>query len=68
MRTSEKWKCREPSQKKIGSCEGTIRSLRARLTGALLKPGKPYSPKRIQAATGLLKQEVEPNKTILQAR
>ena len=33
--------------------EGTIRSLRARLTGALLKPGKPYSPKRIQGAIGL---------------
>src|SRR6185437_3507819 len=26
--------------------QGTVQSLRARLTGALLKHGKPYSPKR----------------------
>jgi outer membrane protein insertion porin family len=29
----------------------TVESLRARLSGALLKPGKPYSPERISAAT-----------------
>jgi len=31
------------------------RSLRARLTGSLLKPGKPYTAERIKAATALLK-------------
>jgi outer membrane protein insertion porin family len=38
--------------------EGVMRTLRARFTGALLKRGKPYSPKRIQAATALLKKEL----------
>jgi outer membrane protein insertion porin family len=33
----------------------SLRSLRARLTGALLKPGKPYAPERITAATKLIK-------------
>ncbi len=31
------------------------RSLRARFTGGLLKPGKPYTPERIKAATSLIK-------------
>ncbi len=31
-------------------------SLRARFTGALLKSGKPYTPERIKAATGLIKK------------
>ena len=34
----------------------SVRSLRARLTGALLKPGKPYTAERIKAATTLLKR------------
>ena len=34
----------------------SLRSLRARLTGALLKPGKPYTPERITAATKLIKR------------
>jgi outer membrane protein insertion porin family len=34
----------------------TLRSLRARFTGALLKPGKPYTPERIKAATTLIKR------------
>src|SRR5436305_4173149 len=38
--------------------QGTIQSLRARLTGALLKHGKPYSPRRIQAATALLRKKL----------
>lgn len=38
--------------------EQVMRSLRARFTGALLKRGKPYSPKRIQAATALLKKQL----------
>src|ERR1700676_5009024 len=33
----------------------SVRSMRARLTGALLKPGKPYTPERITAATKLIK-------------
>lgn len=33
-----------------------VRSLRARLSGGLLKPGKPYSPERIGAATSLMKK------------
>jgi outer membrane protein assembly factor BamA len=33
-----------------------VRSLRARLTGALLKPGKAYTPERIKAATKLIKR------------
>ncbi|HJT68746.1 MAG TPA: POTRA domain-containing protein, partial [Terriglobales bacterium] len=35
--------------------EEVMRSFKARFTGALLKRGKPYSPRRIQAATALLK-------------
>jgi outer membrane protein insertion porin family len=31
------------------------RSLRAKFTGGLLKPGKPYTPERIKAATSLIK-------------
>jgi outer membrane protein insertion porin family len=38
--------------------QGTIQSLRARLTGALLKHGKPYSPRRIQAATTLVRKKL----------
>lgn len=34
----------------------TVRSLRARLSGGLLKPGKPYSPERISTATKLMKR------------
>jgi len=38
--------------------EHTVRSLRARFTGALLKPGKPYGEKRIKAAVALIKKEL----------
>jgi outer membrane protein insertion porin family len=34
----------------------STRGLRARLTGGLLKPGKPYTPERIKAATALIKR------------
>ncbi len=34
----------------------SLRSLRARLTGALLKPGKPYTPERIAGATKMIKR------------
>jgi outer membrane protein insertion porin family len=35
-----------------------LRSLRARFTGALLKPGKPYTPERIKAATALIERSL----------
>jgi outer membrane protein assembly factor BamA len=34
----------------------SVRSLHARLTGGLLKPGKPYSPERVTSATKLITQ------------
>ena len=34
----------------------SVQSLRARLSGGLLKSGKPYSPERIKAATTLMKR------------
>ena len=34
------------------------RSFRARFTGGLLKPGKPYTPERIKAATKLIKRSL----------
>src|ERR1700693_5863586 len=34
----------------------TVKSLRARLSGGLLKPGKPYTPERISEATTLMKR------------
>jgi outer membrane protein insertion porin family len=34
----------------------SVRSLRARLTGGLLKPGKPYNPERVTAAAKLITQ------------
>jgi outer membrane protein assembly factor BamA len=36
----------------------TTRSLRARFTGALLKPGKPYTPERVKAAVTLIKSSL----------
>lgn len=36
----------------------TVRTIRARLTGALLKSGKTYTPDRIKAATKLLKRSL----------
>jgi outer membrane protein insertion porin family len=41
-----------------------LRSLRARLTGALLKPGKAYSPERIKAATALIKRTLAQQHTL----
>jgi outer membrane protein assembly factor BamA len=35
-----------------------VHSIRARLTGALLKPGKPYTEERLKAATALIKQKL----------
>jgi outer membrane protein insertion porin family len=36
----------------------SVRSLRARLTGGLLKPGKPYAEDRLKAATALIKRQL----------
>ncbi len=36
----------------------SMRSLRARLTGGLLKPGKSYTPERIKSATTLMKRSL----------
>ncbi len=34
----------------------SLRSLRARFTGGLLKPGKPYAPERIKEATAIMRR------------
>ncbi len=44
-----------PDQRETASLLRTVRSLRARLTGALLKPGRPYTAERLKAATALIK-------------
>lgn len=44
-----------PVQSEEARLEHSMRSLRARLSGGLLKPGKPYTPERITAATKLMK-------------
>ncbi|MGA8429930.1 MAG: POTRA domain-containing protein [Candidatus Sulfotelmatobacter sp.] len=44
-----------PDSSESASLEHAVRSLRARFTGGLLKPGKPYTPERIKAATSLIK-------------
>jgi outer membrane protein insertion porin family len=38
--------------------QGTLHSLRARLSRVLLKRGKPYSPRRIQGSVALLKKKL----------
>lgn len=38
--------------------EAVMRSFRARFTGALLKHGTPYNPRRIQSAVALLRKEL----------
>jgi outer membrane protein insertion porin family len=45
-----------PDQPESDQLLHAIQSLRARLSGALLKPGKPYSPSRITAATTQMKR------------
>ncbi len=44
-----------PDQPETATLLHTVRSLRARLTGALLKPGRPYNADRLKAATALIK-------------
>lgn len=44
-----------PDSPENASLEHAVRSLRARFSGGLLKPGKPYTPERIKAATTLIK-------------
>jgi outer membrane protein insertion porin family len=45
-----------PDQPENAKLLHSMRSLRARLSGALVKPGKPYSPSRITAATAQMKR------------
>ena len=45
-----------PSENEKDRLLHSVESLRARLSRALLKPGKPYSPGRISAATTLMKK------------
>jgi outer membrane protein insertion porin family len=45
----------EPQTKKLA---GSLRSLRARIKGAYIKPGKTYSLKRLNAATTFLQQQL----------
>src|ERR1700686_2051053 len=45
-----------PDNPESARLQHAVRSLRARLSGGLLKPGKPYAPERISAATTLMKK------------
>ncbi len=45
-----------PDASENASLQHSIRSLRARFTGGLLKPGKPYTRARIKAATALIQR------------
>jgi outer membrane protein insertion porin family len=47
-----------PSPQENARLLHSVRSLRAMLTRSSLKPGRPYSPARIQAATRLLKKHL----------
>ena len=47
-----------PSGSEQTSLLRKLRTLRARFTGALLKPGKPYDSERIKAATSLIKKSL----------
>jgi outer membrane protein insertion porin family len=48
-----------PDQAESQRLRHAVRSLRARLSGGLLKPGKPYSAARMSAATTLMKKSLE---------
>jgi outer membrane protein insertion porin family len=45
-----------PDQPETGRLMHAIHSLRARLVGGLLKPGKPYTPQRVASATSLMRK------------
>ncbi|MGE5084117.1 MAG: POTRA domain-containing protein, partial [Acidobacteriota bacterium] len=45
-----------PDQPEANRLQHAMRSLRARLSGGLLKPGKPYTPQRITNATNAMKR------------
>jgi outer membrane protein assembly factor BamA len=47
-----------PPEREGQKLERTLRSLRARFTGALVKTGKPYSQTRIKSAMTLIKREL----------
>jgi outer membrane protein insertion porin family len=45
-----------PDQPETSRLMHAIHSLRARLVGGLLKPGKPYTPQRVASATNLMRK------------
>ncbi len=45
-----------PDPSEDARLQKAVRSLRARLSGGLLKSGKPYTPERVSSATALLKR------------
>jgi outer membrane protein insertion porin family len=45
-----------PDQPETSRLMHAIHSLRARLVGGLLKPGKPYTPQRVASATSLMRK------------
>jgi outer membrane protein insertion porin family len=45
-----------PDQPQTSRLMHAIHSLRARLVGGLLKPGKPYTPQRVASATSLMRK------------
>ena len=49
-------KVEEPDNPESARLLHAVTSLRARLSGGLLKPGKPYAPERISEATKLMKR------------
>jgi outer membrane protein insertion porin family len=46
------------SEEQTKRLNGSLRSIRARIKGAYIKPGKPYSLKKLTAATALLQQQL----------
>ena len=46
------------SEEQTKRLNGSLRSFRARVKGAYIKPGKPYSLKKLTAATALLQQQL----------
>jgi outer membrane protein insertion porin family len=46
------------SEEQTKRLNGSLRSIRARIKGAYIKPGKPYALKKLTAATALLQQQL----------
>jgi outer membrane protein insertion porin family len=47
-----------PPESEVRRLQGAIRSLRARFTGGLLKPGQSYNPTRIKSAVARIRREL----------